>query len=43
LKVDPTVEAVERVRGLDPDDHVPAIAGRPEQGQGILPLEHTRH
>jgi GTP pyrophosphokinase len=43
LKVDSTVEAVERMRGLDPDDHALALPGGPEAGQGILPLEHTRH
>ncbi len=43
LKVDSTVEAVERMRGLDPDEHGLAIPGGPEPGQGILPLEHTRH
>ncbi|HEX5279363.1 MAG TPA: bifunctional (p)ppGpp synthetase/guanosine-3',5'-bis(diphosphate) 3'-pyrophosphohydrolase [Micropepsaceae bacterium] len=43
LKVDSTVEAVERMRGLDPDEHGLSIPGGPEAGQGILPLEHTRH
>lgn len=43
LRVDSTVEAVERMRGLDPDEHGMAISGGPEPGQGILPLEHTRH
>ena len=43
LKVDTTVEAVERVRGLDSDDAGARPPGRPEPGQGILPLEHTRH
>ena len=41
LKVDLAVEAVERVRGLDPDysgeAHVPA------ETQGLLPFEHARH
>lgn len=43
LRVDSTVEAVERMRGLDPDDHATSVPGDPERGQGILPLEHTRH
>jgi GTP diphosphokinase / guanosine-3',5'-bis(diphosphate) 3'-diphosphatase len=43
LRVDSAVEAVERMRGLDPDDHGMVISGGPEPGQGILPLEHTRH
>jgi len=43
LKVDSTVEAVERMRGLDPDEHGLALPARPEAGQGILPLEHTQH
>ena len=43
LKVDATVEAVERVRGLEPDHGAARLLGQPEHGQGILPLEHTRH
>jgi len=43
LKVDATVEAVERVRGLEPDHGAARLPGQPEHGQGILPLEHTRH
>ena len=41
LKVDPTVEAVERVRGLDTDGEGahPPVA----ETQGLLPFEHARH
>ena len=42
LKVDATVEAVERVRGLDTDNQGTMLPGHLE-GQGILPLEHARH
>ena len=40
LKVDATVEAVERVRGLETNEHPPALPHRAEPGQGVLPLEH---
>jgi hypothetical protein len=43
LKVDATVEAVERVRGLETDEHPPPLPRRAEPGQGVLPLEHTTH
>jgi len=43
LKVDATVEAVERVRGLEADEHPPPLPRRAEPGQGVLPLEHTTH
>jgi len=40
LKVDPTVEAVERVRGLDTDGDGAHVAS---ESQGLLPFEHARH
>lgn len=43
LKVDTTVEAVERVRGFDADEPASEMTGNREAGQGILPLEQTRH
>jgi GTP pyrophosphokinase len=43
LKVDATIEAVERVRGLDSEEAHARLARQPEPGQGILPLEHTQH
>ena len=43
LKVDSTVEAVERMRGLESDEHGLQVPAGTEAGQGILPLEHTRH
>jgi hypothetical protein len=43
LKVDAAIEAVERVRGLETEDRAPKTLGRPEPGQGVLPLEQTRH
>ncbi len=41
LKVDSTVEAVERSRGLDTDNQG-AASGTPE-GQGLLPFERAKH
>src|SRR5258706_1086310 len=41
LKVDPTVEAVERVRGLDTDGDAGHMAAA--ETQGLLPFEHARH
>jgi GTP pyrophosphokinase len=43
LKVDATVEAVERVRGLEAEEHPPVLPRQPEPGQGVLPLEHSTH
>ena len=41
LKVDPTVEAVERVRGLDTDGEGAHVSAA--ESQGLLPFEHARH
>ena len=43
LKVDATVEAVERVRGLETEEQPPALPRRTDPGQGVLPLEHAAH
>jgi guanosine-3',5'-bis(diphosphate) 3'-pyrophosphohydrolase len=43
LKVDATVEAVERVRGLEAEEHPPVLPRQPEPGQGVLPLELNVH
>ena len=41
LKVDSTVEAVERSRGLDTDNQ--AAASGTHEGQGLLPFERAKH
>ena len=41
LKVDSTVEAVERSRGLDTDNQ--AAGGGTPEGQGLLPFERAKH
>ncbi len=40
LKVDSTVEAVERSRGLDTDNQA---ASASLEGQGLLPFERAKH